>query len=222
MHQLHKKDKVKKYIEAMLLGMSVRRSAKYAGISKNTAFAWRHKLLSSLTCKTKPQETGVLAGASIIKLPYSAKGRKKPPEKCTQPTKSLLIATEDRVMIKKIKQNHSSYQVAQIISESIKNSHIHSVPSKILSRAVNKQSNATKTQSIVLKKKCFYMERQVESKLMAWMERFRGVASKYIQHYWDWFVYLQESNKIVDGTQEFFKWCTSSASIEYYNYIKEK
>ena len=38
----------KKYIECMMLNMSVRKSAKKCGISKNTSFAWRHKILDSL------------------------------------------------------------------------------------------------------------------------------------------------------------------------------
>ena len=38
----------KKYIECMMLGLSVRKSAEICGINKDTAFIWRHKILDAL------------------------------------------------------------------------------------------------------------------------------------------------------------------------------
>ena len=38
-----------KYIECMLQGLSVRKSAEICGIHRNTAFIWRHKILDALT-----------------------------------------------------------------------------------------------------------------------------------------------------------------------------
>ena len=38
----------KKYIDCMMNGFTVRKSAKICGINKDTAFIWRHKILDAL------------------------------------------------------------------------------------------------------------------------------------------------------------------------------
>lgn len=75
-HGLHKKNKVAIYLEALKNGMSVRKAAVVTGISKNTSFAWRHKLLSSLPAQTIVRNSGHVAAIKIIETPYSNKGKR--------------------------------------------------------------------------------------------------------------------------------------------------
>jgi transposase-like protein len=44
---IHKLDKMKIYIDCMIKGYSIKRSAAQTGIAESTAFEWRHKILSN-------------------------------------------------------------------------------------------------------------------------------------------------------------------------------
>lgn len=46
-YNIHKKELVGAYVHCLLSGYSIRRSAKEVGISEQTSFSWRHKLLTS-------------------------------------------------------------------------------------------------------------------------------------------------------------------------------
>ena len=46
---LKKKDKINKYLYCLLSGYSIRKSARETGISIQTSFDWRHKLLTSFS-----------------------------------------------------------------------------------------------------------------------------------------------------------------------------
>lgn len=74
LHRLHKKDKVAKYLQAMRLGLSVRKAAAYAGVSKNTSFAWRHKFLCSASLMSRPKETRAVLSASLVNHALFSKG----------------------------------------------------------------------------------------------------------------------------------------------------
>ncbi|MCR4426790.1 MAG: helix-turn-helix domain-containing protein [Firmicutes bacterium] len=48
MHRTRLREKWLRYLELMMEGLPVRQAARLLGISKNTAFAWRHKVISRL------------------------------------------------------------------------------------------------------------------------------------------------------------------------------
>lgn len=220
LHHMHKKEKAKKYIEAMQKGMSVRKAAKYVGISKNTSFAWRHKFLSSLSNSPKPIELNTVASTGLITLPYSCKGRKKPPEQYTMPTITLLLKTDSHVWLHRINKKQNSTQIADIISNRLQNCYISSQPVNILSKAIKKQNHAKSITNSFTRKELNASTEKQKQALLKWMEKFKGVASKYLQHYWEWFVYIQKDGNLVDSKNEFFKHCISSQCIDHYQKIK--
>jgi len=67
-----------KYIECMLDGLSIRKSAEECGISLQTSFVWRHKILDALSKKVEKETSlkGVIeADETFFRVSY--KGRKK-------------------------------------------------------------------------------------------------------------------------------------------------
>ena len=67
-----------RYIECMLDGLSIRKSAEECGISLQTSFVWRHKILDALSKKVEKETrlSGVIeADETFFRVSY--KGRKK-------------------------------------------------------------------------------------------------------------------------------------------------
>lgn len=215
-HGLHKKDKIEKYLEALRAGLSIRKAAKYVGISKNTAFAWRHKLLSSLNQLPKSQESQTVAGIAIIRTPYSAKGRKKEPEKHQLPSKSILIATDSGLIIKKLQHIKSTKDAIKTITSNIKKGYATTIPDHLLTSAIKQQESIknikASKQAIEFKKKALVSIEILEE----WMQKFKGVASKYLQNYWSWHMALNSSKMQKNETESFNRWAIISRSLNNY------
>ena len=78
----------KKYIECMMLNMSVRKSAKKCGISKNTSFAWRHKILDSLQTMANGVKMDGIIESDETFFHLSYKGNHKKSKHFTMPRKA--------------------------------------------------------------------------------------------------------------------------------------
>ena len=75
----------RKYIDCMMEGMSLRKTAEICGIHRNTAFAWRHKILDALQ---DMQDDVLLSGiveADEKYVPLSYKGNHKNSKTFTMP-----------------------------------------------------------------------------------------------------------------------------------------
>ena len=66
-----------KYIDCMMNGFSVRKSALICGIHRNTAFAWRHKILGALQHMADSVVLDGIVEADEIFFPLSYKGNHK-------------------------------------------------------------------------------------------------------------------------------------------------
>lgn len=62
------------YIDCMMNGLSIRKSAKVCGIHKNTAFAWRHKILDALQNMADTVSLDGIVEADETFFPISYKG----------------------------------------------------------------------------------------------------------------------------------------------------
>lgn len=81
-------DTWKKYIQLLIMGTSLAKSAEICGISIQTAFIWRHKILSVLQ---KDQDTRVMNGiveADDMYVSISYKGNHKKSKNFTMPRKA--------------------------------------------------------------------------------------------------------------------------------------
>ena len=73
---LKKKDKMNKYLYCLLSGYSIRKSAKETGISIQTSFDWRHKLLTSFSSVSVSEFEGIVESDALF-FPISEKGNRK-------------------------------------------------------------------------------------------------------------------------------------------------
>lgn len=223
-HWLHKADKVEKYLEAMQKSLSVRKSAKYAGVSKGTAFNWRHKFLSSLTSETYICNHCTSDLSKTIKtftLPYSAKGRQKAPETNREPSLNLFQLENGQIKLMKIKKN----KAIKIISSEIKAcKQLHYIaysPNKLLHAALIKTDgirilNRNKTVEPLLNE-----IKNEQLKIMQWLNRFHGVASKYLQHYWNWYTSMKNTDCLKNANIQFNRSCISNRIIMDYKKLKD-
>lgn len=205
-HYLHKKDLIDKYLEALRAGLSIRAAAIAVGISKNTSFAWRHKLLTSLTKSVKITEEKKenAKGAKIIKLPYSDKGRQKEPEKYTSQSVSLLIVDKNQVHITRLSPGAHVKNGARILNSLEKQTFIANHSDRTLNTIVNKSTKTPLPKNTSAYKELKSKLEFTTMQLLEWMERFQGVATKYLHHYWHWFS-ITENVRLNKLSQEEFK-----------------
>ena len=78
----------KKYIECMMNGLSVRRSAEICGISRDTAFVWRHKILDALQSMAADVKLDGIVEADETFFSLSFKGNHKNSKTFVMPRKS--------------------------------------------------------------------------------------------------------------------------------------
>lgn len=70
-------DTWKQFIDCMMTGMSLRKTAQMCGIHRNTAFRWRHKVLDTLQQMANAVELEGLVEADETYFPLSYKGNHK-------------------------------------------------------------------------------------------------------------------------------------------------
>jgi hypothetical protein len=63
---LKKKDKVRTYLYCLLSGYSIRKSAKETGISVQTSFDWRHKLLTGFSVVSPAGFEGIVESDDLF------------------------------------------------------------------------------------------------------------------------------------------------------------
>jgi transposase-like protein len=73
---LKKRERFSRYLQCILLGYSIRKSAVICSISKHTSFVWRHKILIALQNQGDPKFGTILEGLSVEEA-YSEKGKRK-------------------------------------------------------------------------------------------------------------------------------------------------
>ena len=74
---LKKKELLKVYIPNMLAGYSLEKCAKLTGISKQTSFDWRHKILSALGKFQRDQMLSGICESDEVFIEFSQKGNQK-------------------------------------------------------------------------------------------------------------------------------------------------
>ena len=76
--RLHNADRWRGYCEALIDGVTVRQAADNCGVSKNTAFSWRHRFLHAMAEHRALHESGIVEADETFFL-ESFKGQRKLP-----------------------------------------------------------------------------------------------------------------------------------------------
>ncbi len=187
LHWIHHKEKMGQYVWTMKNRQSIRSAANHLEISKNTSFSWRHKLLSSLSA-TESNQALAPVGICEIKLPHSCKGKTNIEEIPRQETRTVLMSDARGIPCLRLLQKHKQVsEISDLLETKLHPSfEIAGAKSSLLTRAVRKTGKPV-VKHRASKKHIIAQALKTVAELACWMERFNGVATKYLQQYWDWF-----------------------------------
>ncbi len=214
LNRTRKLDKWLKFIECMIEGYSLRKSAELIGeISWVTLFYWRHKILSSLEQIPTEAFSGIVEMDETYFL-YSEKGKRnitdrEPRERGGTSDKRGISYDQVCVLVARDRQKITLSSVlgkGRIVKKKL-DKKIGTLLSKnnILCtdswRAFSSYAKEKKVEHYRFKSdgkirviKGIYHIQNVNnyhSRLKRWMNRFNGVASKYLEHYLAWFRFLE-------------------------------
>jgi transposase-like protein len=213
----HYPEKWLPFMEHMINGLSIRKSAKILCVADLTVFTWRHKILTAMMRMEMDGFEGLLEVDETYFL-YSEKGNKKivgrKPRKRGGSSKFRGISREQVCVVvarDRTKQTLVKVacmgQVSKVTAEVILKSYVGSV-SSVCSDANSTwrgfagdsgishiELNASKRQRII--KNIYHIQNvnAFHSRLKKWMDRFKGVATKYLDNYLTWFRFIDSRSR---------------------------
>jgi len=214
----------KNYIRHMFEGHSIYKCAKLTGISIQTSFDWRHKVLSSLQ-SLSPEGFDGISESDDIFFNYSQKGSKsltRAPRKRgndgirqgVSGDKVAVILTCDRNKRKDLKVAKRGRirkaDLVEALSGKFGSETVLCTDSHRSYTAFAKQEGLTH-QKIHARKKQYVKDRiyhtqnvnQTTRALKDWMNKFNGVATKYLQNYLAWFMVIEQLKGKKNQLKEF-------------------
>ena len=213
---IKKKDKLNRYLYCLLSGYSIRKSAKETGISLQTSFNWRHKLLTSFSSVSVEGFQGIVESDDLF-FAYSGKGNrhldrepKKRGEKAGKAgisdEKVAVTATCDRSGNKDFKVatrgRISKKDLDRVLKGKLDRADVlcsdghRSYGAFARANAIDhRKFNASKGQRTVDKVYHVQNVNNMDRRLRKFMDSFNGVATKYLQNYLNWFLVLVKSKE---------------------------
>jgi len=223
MARIHKKHLIGEYMKLMEQEKSLDKIKSHLGISKQTAFDWRHKILSGIEHSDKGTFQGITESDDTFFL-HSEKGSKhisRAPRKRGGTAKKrginnehvAVLVTADRVSeidltvvrLGRIKKKDINQAIGDRVSEQTilcSDSHVSYRGFAIDKKIEHHPIRADLKQYV--KKKIYHVQHvnSIDSRLKKWIEsRFGGVSTKYLQKYLNWFrtkEILKESNNFIE------------------------
>lgn len=227
----------KKYLECMMNGFTVRRSAEICGINKDTAFIWRHKVLDALQNMQNSVELNGVVEADETFFALSFKGNHKKSTSFVMPreahkrgndvhTRGLsheqvcvpCAVTQDGLSISKQSNlgRASTKNLSEVFSGRIAS---NSVLCADAHHSYQKFAKENKLELIQLKtgkskKGIFHVQHinSYHSILKTWIIRFHGVATKYLDNYLVWHNFVNWAKDPYEKKSEIlsaFVFCTN-------------
>jgi transposase-like protein len=205
-------DKWIKFIECMIKGYSLRKSAEIVGVSWVTLFYWRYKILSALNQLSISQFEGIVEVDETYML-YSEKGKRhienRKSRKRGGVSKFRGISHEQVcVLVARDREKNTVAKVScmgRILKSQVDKTIGHMVSNENILctdawRAYMTYAKEKNIQHYRIKSdgkshviKGIYHIQNVNSyhqRFKKWMDRFNGVASKYLNNYLAWFKFL--------------------------------
>ncbi len=217
LHWIHNKPKMMQYAGTLTDHLSIRNTATIIGISVSTSFAWRHKILSSfMSLESSPVKSP--AGACQINMPRSYKGKRNVPEKPAPATRTILIADARGIpCLQMLPDKCTAVRASQILAANLSdNASIACRPAHLLSRATE-MTGCTSVEHRILRNKLIRQVNTVQAQLKQWMGRFNGVATKYLQQYWNWF---RAERSLAQSVDAFVNECFAHRHVKDYRNIR--
>lgn len=212
----------KTYINHMFDGHSIAKCAKLTGISIQTSFDWRHKVLSSLRSMSPARFDGICESDDIF-FNYSEKGSKslsrKPRKRGNHGIKQGISDDKVAVILTCDRKNHKDLQVAKhgrirkadiqkALSGKLDASSVLCTDSHRSYTAFAK-AEGVQHQKIHARKKQYVKDKiyhvqnanRTARALKDWMVGFNGVSTKYLQNYMSWFMALEQVKGKTDSVK---------------------
>ena len=197
-----------KYCELMFSGKTIRECASKLNISIDTSFKWRHKILNKLPICNSKLYLDSYIGFKHIHFFESFKGKRNL-SKSINSRKKIFVS----ICVNEKKSSFSQIVSKQLLNQNssyllLKNKlNFNSQVIGFLDRyaiaiAKNLNKNLMKIQKCTKSKenKLREISNSFHITLKKWIGLFRGVATKYLNSYLDWFIHIFEntfSNKIL-------------------------
>ncbi|QLC74576.1 IS1595 family transposase [Pseudomonas sp. LPB0260] len=202
---LHYPERWKDYSQVLINGLSVRKAAKACGISKNTAFLWRHRFLAAAARHHATHETGIVEVDETFFL-ESFKGQRRlprPPRKrggvsVTRGTGKDQIP----VMVVRDREGHTAdFKLAKLDAAHVREALMPLIDqeSVLCTDGAAVYASFARTQGIThhvvharpgerVRQGAFHIQNvnAYHSRLKNWMARFHGVATRYLPNYLGW------------------------------------
>ncbi len=208
LHGMRFKEKWLPYLHCMLESRVLRVCSDKCGISITTAFRWRHCFLKMLCEQASEKLNGVIEiGEDSFR--YSEKGKRKPQNteeddvKADKPKPPVTVVTlvscckqsEEVILIDNIEETDEKLR-AYIAAYSVLYA---DQPKPYLKEATTKPQKELS--------KLFQQNgvKNHQSHRSKWMERFFGVATKYLPHYLNWFSYLSYGSSQEDDAHSLLR-----------------
>ncbi len=207
---LKKPEKIKDYLSHMLMGYSIKKCAELTGISIQTSFDWRHKLLSGLIPVLDDLRFSGIVETGKVVLPYK-EGQSRflrnirvkkqcHPEKEARKfifiKKVSILNTIDRYGNSKLQHinNNENFKKKDIFKELYGKINRESIICTMKNRSFTSFIKDCNIQHIKISrtpviKGLYHLNnlKNSESELKVWLSGFKGVSPKYLQNYLNWF-----------------------------------
>jgi len=242
---LHKKEKACNYLEEIRSEASLDKTKEKLGISKQTAFNWRHKVLSSLQNIDKAVFNGITESDETFFL-QSEKGKKKqegkPRKRGGKASKrgisneqiavivttdrgkelDMTVATLGRISKKDIQKAIGS----RVNDQTVLCSDAHRSYSAFAKekQIEHHKINAGKKQYV--KQGVYHVQHvnSIDSRLKSWIhQKFINVSSKYLQNYLNWYRFKETNKDDASFMEELIKKSLrdTKARETYFNIVKD-
>ncbi len=208
---LHKKGRWLSYAKCILDGLSVRKAASKCGVHRNTSFRWRHRFLKNVN-KIKPDRLYGIAEVNEHVFAWSEKGCKRlKREPRRRGYKSLKYIPHDKRVFTlfcrdrgqntydNIYYRFSTNNITPALDKLITKDTLFCSQNKAVYLKYTKENEVRHgvlnlAIKETVKKDIVHIENVIKYQvdLQVWMERFRGVATKYLQNYLSWYREMDE------------------------------
>lgn len=198
------------YSQSLIDGHSVRQAAQQCGIAKNTSFHWRHRFLK-LPAHLKPDQLNGIVEADETFFPLSYKGQRqlpRPRHRRGHATHQVGTGSEKvPVLVLRNRQGITTDYKLNVANtaeiEPLLKEHLAldvvlcsdgGAPYRLAARHLgltHKAVNLTAGIRVIAGAYHIQNVNAYDSRLKEWMQRFHGVATKYLENYLGWRRFLE-------------------------------
>jgi len=240
---IKKTEEFNKYISLVVESVTIRKASSIIGVNMKTVFDWRHKLLSSMSsmngqafsgiveCDDKQLDINNKGDRKLNRKPYKRPSDRETKRGVSNDKISIMVATDRKgnptMQIAKVGRIDAGC-VEKTIGGYISTDNIlcsDSNPSIIAWAKEKKLEHHTFIASKHVKDKCYHVQHvnSIDSFYERWIRRFNGVATKYLNQYLNWFIFLEKVKKSSTQTLDLVKNAITNAStIKTYRSIRDK